>query len=98
MEPRRYVYSGEFKDDIERAPTHRKCDYPALKEVMRRLVDRVALERSHRDHALQGRYPPRRGFTDCRECHVANDWLLVYRLPDDATIHFIRTGTHADLF
>ena len=94
-----YRYTSTFRDDIERAPTHRKCDFAELKDVMRRLVHDLPLERRHRDHALQGRYPPRAGgYTDCRECHVCNDWLLIYRRPGDGTIRFLRTGTHSDLF
>jgi mRNA interferase YafQ len=99
MTTKKEVYSGEFFDDLGRAPKHRKCNFEELKRVMRRLAQGEALEPRLRDHALRGRYPARRGgFTDCRECHVANDWLLVYRLPDDDTVHFIRTGTHSDLF
>ena len=31
------------------------------------------------------------------ECHVKNDWLLIYRFsPEKVT--FTRTGTHSDLF
>jgi mRNA-degrading endonuclease YafQ of YafQ-DinJ toxin-antitoxin module len=28
---------------------------------------------------------------------IAPDWVLIYRLDDDA-VHLTRTGTHADLF
>ena len=95
----REVYeSGEFRDDYNRAKLHRKCDRARLDAVIDTLIRGETLAASYRDHKLQGRYPPRKGFTDCRECHVGNDWLLVYRLPDAGTIHLIRTGTHADLF
>ena len=32
-----------------------------------------------------------------RECHVAPDWLLIYR-QDEEELLLYRTGTHADLF
>ena len=99
MSARREVFSSGFLDDLARAPRHRKCDFEQLMRVMRRLAAGEAPEPRLRDHALRGRYPARRGgFTDCRECHVSSDWLLVYRLADAGTIHFIRTGTHSDLF
>ena len=91
--------SREFDSDYARAARHHKCDIEQLDKVIRMLAAGVALDRKHRDHRLQGKYPPRRGgYRDCRECHVGNDWLLIYRLPDDGTVRFIRTGTHADLF
>ena len=92
-------FSTEFRADLERAALHRKCDLESLQDVIRRLTAGAALDRRHRDHALKGRFPPRRGgYTDCRECHAGNDWLLVYRVPGDGTIRFLRTGTHSDLF
>ena len=95
---RRIIQTREFGADYERAASHHKCDRGELDRSIEALVQDSALSKRHRDHKLQGRYPPRKGFTDCRECHVGNDWLLVYRLPDDDTLHLIRTGTHADLF
>ncbi|MFN7857787.1 MAG: type II toxin-antitoxin system YafQ family toxin, partial [Acidovorax sp.] len=31
-------------------------------------------------------------------CHVGGDFLLIYRLPDDASVIFARAGTHSELF
>ncbi|HSX38868.1 MAG TPA: type II toxin-antitoxin system mRNA interferase toxin, RelE/StbE family [Chlamydiales bacterium] len=31
------------------------------------------------------------------ECHIEPDWLLIDRVMSKE-IHFVRTGTHADLF
>jgi mRNA interferase YafQ len=59
------------------------------------LVDALREDRTlpprNRDHALTG------DWRDCRECHVAPDWLLIYQTTDDEVI-LIRTGSHADLF
>ena len=91
--------TSAFRKDLKRALKHRKCDIQQLQFVMRCLENRAALERKYLDHALNGRFPDQRaGQTGCRDCHTSNDWLLVYRLPDDDTIDFVRTGTHADLF
>jgi mRNA interferase YafQ len=30
-------------------------------------------------------------------CHIAPDWLLIYRIAGDE-ITFVRTGSHSDLF
>ncbi|HEV8538378.1 MAG TPA: type II toxin-antitoxin system mRNA interferase toxin, RelE/StbE family [Bacteroidota bacterium] len=45
-----------------------------------------------RDHALLGEY------SDCRECHIVPDWLLMYRGTRDELIPNCGTGTHANLF
>lgn len=92
-------YTSAFKKDIERGRSHKKCDWNELTKVMTRIEAREPLDEKHRDHFLRGRYPNQRnGHTDCRECHTSNDWLLVYRFPDEDTVHFIRCGTHSDLF
>ncbi len=45
------------------------------------------------DHPLKG------AWADCRECHIGGDFVLVYQLFDAGRrIHFVRAGTHAELF
>ena len=66
-------------------------DAITLKAVVRDLIDGRTLSQKFRDHALIG------NFKDRRECHIAPDWLLIYRI-DNPNIIFERTGTHADLF
>jgi len=38
---------------------------------------------------------------DFRDCHIAGDWVLIYRLnvlPEGEEVIFVRTGTHSELF
>jgi len=49
------------------------------------------LDKKYRSHRLKGNWK------DCWECHIAPDWLLIYRIEDDI-LFLIVTGTHADLF
>jgi mRNA interferase YafQ len=44
------------------------------------------------DHALKGEWE---GY---RECHAGGDLLLVYQLPDEDSVIFVRAGSHAELF
>ncbi|MBS0438421.1 MAG: type II toxin-antitoxin system YafQ family toxin [Proteobacteria bacterium] len=98
-QPRVVYVTGAFRKDLKRAARHRKCNLSELQRVMEALESRHTLDAKYLDHALTGRYPDQKGgYTDCRECHTSNDWLLVYRLPDEAGIHFIRCGTHSELF
>ena len=62
-----------------------------LKNVMKMIISEEALPRELRDHKLIGNYQGR------RECHLAGNWLLIYKLEDDSVI-FERTGSHSELF
>nr|VFK20623.1 MAG: mRNA interferase YafQ [Candidatus Kentron sp. LPFa] len=79
-----------FRQDLKRVLSR---GYPLgkLKTVVSLLLEAEPLQAAHRDHALKGHY------TGARECHIAPDWLLVYRVQDDV-LHLLRTGSHADLF
>ncbi len=63
-----------------------------LKEAMLLLVANVGpLGPEWLDHPLKG------DWINHRECHIGGDFLLAYQL-DDATVNFVRAGTHAELF
>ncbi len=96
--PRSVSWVKQFKKDYKAAAKKAKADLAALRTVMQMIEHRETLPPEFRDHPLTGRYPRREGDTNCRECHVGNDWLLIYRFPDDGTVEFVRTGTHSDLF
>ena len=54
--------------------------------------DKTLLER-YKDHELVG------NFFGHRECHIAPDWSLIYRLEgNEAAVAAVRTGSHSDLF
>lgn len=86
------VLSNQFKKDLKLAKK-RGLKRETLEAVIRTLAAQQPLDARYRDHNLTGDY---RGF---RECHVAPDWLLIYRVDDDVLRLFLfRTGTHSDLF
>jgi len=71
----------------------RNCDMSLLDGVIAKLALGTSLPASNRDHALTGNY------TGHRECHIAPDWLLVYRFEQDVLVLTLtRTGSHSDLF
>jgi mRNA interferase YafQ len=59
--------------------------------IMEKLANEEVLGSQYRDHDLVGQYKHR------RECHIENDWLLIYKV-EGKIIIFERTGTHSDLF
>jgi mRNA interferase YafQ len=79
-----------FEKDMARCKA-RGYDMDVLRVTMGRLINRQPLQRKQRDHGLKGEWA---GY---RECHLADNWLLVYRIEGD-NIYFARTGTHTDLF
>lgn len=86
------VLSTRFKKDLKTA-SKRGYNLELLNDVVNKLASRQQLPEKNRDHELSGDYA---GF---RECHVAPDWLLVYRVvEEDLILYLMRTGTHSDLF
>lgn len=86
------IPSNQFKKDLKQA-RKRGLNMEHLRDVVNTLAGQQKLAPRYRDHGLTGEY---RGF---RECHVEPDWLLVYRIDEDAIELFLfRTGTHSDLF
>lgn len=83
-------YSGKIKKDIKICQK-RKYNFSELEKVIEKLLIPEPLEDRNREHNLSGNYA---GF---RECHIAPDWLLIYRYDGDY-LELVRTGTHSDLF
>ena len=85
-------YSAKFKKDYKRC-VRRGLPMAGLATILNTLVKGEKLPEKYRDHELIGNY-----FWH-RECHIAPDWLLIYRLEnDEAIITAVRTSSHSDLF
>ena len=84
--------SSRYKKEY-RKMAKRGYDMALLDDVVTKLSLGETLPPKYRDHALKGNW---KGF---RECHVAPDWLLIYRYEDDVLVLILQgTGTHSDLF
>jgi mRNA interferase YafQ len=79
-----------FEKDYKKARQSGR-DLSKLKHVMTWIAKEEPLPPELRDHKLIGNYQGR------RECHLAGDWLLIYKIEDD-TVIFERTGNHSELF
>ncbi len=85
-------FTAQFKKDFKRIK-RQGHNTAKLTMALDTLLRGEALPESMRDHALPGDY---RGH---RECHIAPDWLLIYRIDDNALVlTATRTGSHAELF
>lgn len=84
----------EFKKRLKRMSKRGK-DLSKLVLVVNKLAQEEILEDRYKNHRLiNDKY-----YTDCYECHIEPDWLLIYRLhKDELYLVLIETGTHSDLF
>ena len=69
----------------------RGVDMALLKDIVVTLQKGGELDARHRNHQLEGRWD--RSF----DCHIQPDWVLIYRITDDAVI-LQAMGSHSDLF
>ena len=84
------IYTKQFARDLKRMLKRGK-DAAKFKDVARMLLAEEPLPAKYRDHKLSGTYVGR------RDCHLENDWVLIYKRETTAII-FERNGTHSDLF
>lgn len=84
--------TSNFKKDLRRM-IKRGANMELLDEVIKILLRRKTLPEKYHDHPLTGNW---HGY---RDCHIEPDWVLIYRIDDDALILLAtRTDTHSDLF
>ncbi len=81
-------FKKEYKNAIKRG-----LDISLLDNIIIKLSNGESLPNENQDHVLVGNY---KGY---RECHIAPDWLLIYKIQKDVLILTLtRTGSHSDLF
>lgn len=81
----------QFKKDYKKVKKAK--DTSLLFEVIDILRNEETLPARYRDHILSGNYK------GMRECHIAPDWLLIYRINKQKLVLVLsRTGSHSELF
>ena len=91
----RYVIqSKDFRRDIKRLSSSRYRSI--INNNLGSVVDTLANDEPldyflHHDHALSGNL---KGF---RECHLAFDLVLIYKLEDNNTLELSRLGSHSEV-
>ena len=86
------LYTSKFKKDYKRMKRQGRV-VAKLTATLNMLAAGDPLPARLRDHELAGDY------LGHRECHVAPDWLLIYRIDRDRLIlTAVRTGSHSELF
>ena len=85
--------SAQFRRDFKRVKrgAHGGHLDATLLEALELLAADLPLPPRYVDHPMKGQY------SDCRDCHLRPDLVLVYRKQDTDILELIRIGTHAQL-
>lgn len=90
----RVDYTSDFKKEYKKIRKHGK-NIDKIKKIVEQLACGNTLEPQYKDHKLNDN----KRFTDCRECHIEPNWLLVYRIDhNELILLLVETGSHSDLF
>jgi mRNA interferase YafQ len=85
--------SQRFKRSYKRISRSRRFNEATFITVVEQLAAGKKLDRRYRDHSLTG------NFKGYRECHLAPDILLIYKVEDDVLLlTLVNIGSHAHLF
>ena len=84
-------FTGQFKKDLKKYK-HKQALLAELEKVLRVLQQNGAVPTEYRPHALFGNY------SGCMECHVLNDFLLIWIDKYEPIIKLVRLGSHSELF
>ena len=85
-------FTKQMHQGIKRMAKRGK-DLGKLEAVIDMIANGEKLPNELSDHKLSGDL---RGY---RECHIENDWLLIYKVIEDRLMLVaVNTGNHSDLF
>jgi len=91
---RKIERSTAFRRDYKRESKGKyreKLDNMLL-PILNSLAADIPLQANLRDHLLSG------NFSNCRECHIKPDLLLVYSKGSDDDLQLVRLGSHSEVF
>ena len=85
--------SSRFKTSYKRASKHKNFKQEVFDFVVLMLSSEIELPKKFKDHSLIGNH------SDSRECHLAPDLLLIYKIENDKIyLELLDIGTHSGLF
>jgi mRNA interferase YafQ len=84
-------YSTKAKKDLKRYRNNLEL-MQALYAVLDLIVKGREIPSIFKPHKLFGNYK------DCMECHVENDFLLIWIDNEADAIEIVRIGTHSEIF
>ena len=88
---KRIYPSSQFKKDYKRY-RHNPEKLNKLKTIIDLLANEESIPSEFHPHILHGNYK------GCMECHIENDFLLIWVDENTNIIELVRLGTHSELF
>ena len=83
--------SSQFKKDLKAVKFDaNKLD--ELQKVFEHLGCTGTVPAEYLPHPLKGQYK------NCMECHIEDDFLLIWKDPEQKVIRLVRLGSHSKLF
>ena len=83
--------SSQFKKDLKAVKfDEHKLD--ELQKVLEHLGSTGSVPSVYISHPLKGQYK------NCMECHIEDDFLLIWKDPERKEIRLVRLGSHSKLF
>jgi len=84
--------TSRFRKDVK-ALVRRGYNMELLEGVLDKLLTGQPLDEKYCDHPLKGK------LLGCRGCHIAPDWVLVYKISNNNVfLYLMQTGSHADVY
>ena len=81
----------QFKKDYKRIKNNPNKEKD-LQEILEMLKNEQPIPAEYKPHLLHGEYK------SCLECHVQNDFLLIWYDDKNDIIELVRLGSHSELF
>lgn len=88
---KRLRFSGQYKKDAKRYRNQPK-KMAKVVAVLQMLRDEVPIPAEYDPHMLKGNYK------GCMECHIEDDFLLIWIDEMSDQIGVLRLGSHSELF
>lgn len=86
-------FSNKFKKQLKKMIKQGK-DINKLLIVITMLANKETLDIKYRDHQLIDD----KTYKNCRECHIAPNWLLIYKYEDENLVLVLfAMGSHSEL-
>lgn len=84
-------FSSQYKKDAKRYRNQPK-KMKKVVEILRMLKEDIPIPKEYKPHMLKGK------FKGCMECHVEDDFLLIWIDETTNQIGVLRLGSHSELF
>ena len=81
----------QYKNDYKRIRNNAQ-KVNGLKEILKKLMNEEPIPAEYLPHKLTGNYK------GCMECHIQNDFLLIWIDEENDIIELVRLGSHSELF